>query len=515
MESLDQRRQNWGQGPHAIGLLIAAFTALRLLLAATVPLFPEEAYYWSWSQHLDWSYFDHPPLVAWTIALTTSLFGSTAFAVKLAAVLWSLGWNLVLARLVLDMYGDRRLAFWSIATLNLTILYEAFGIGPTPDGPLIFAWLAVIWSVWRASQTGQGRWWFVAGAFLGLSWLGKYTGVLLLPVVLLYLLCSPSQRRWLARPEPWLAIVLAFLIFSPVIIWNAQHGWVSFAFQSTHRAAGMGGFQPRYFAVLVLTQILLLTPYIFVLCLAALWRNARAWFSHGIDDRTRLLLLSAAVPIALFSAVSFRTLSKSNWLATAFGPLVILGVHYLLSREDGLRRLWRGLASSAALVALAAIAVGVPNLPLPFAMNSWSGWVPAAKRVNRISAEARAEGHGVFVFSPNYRISSLLRFLLPGQPRTYAQDIYGAPALQFDYFPLERDLRGATGILVDSGGELSPPELAAVAAHFDACLPLDVIEAKAFGRTTRQIQVYRCTNYKGHPRLQRQDGRQPLSFPSE
>ena len=484
---------------HSIAWLIAGFTLLRLLLAATVPLLPQEAYYWSWSQHLDWSYFDHPPLVSYSMALTTALLGSTAFGIKAAAVLWSLGWNIAWAKVVLDMYADRRLAFWSLATLNLTLIFEAFGIGPTPDAPLIFAWAATIWAVWRVSQSGDGRRWFVAGAFVGLSWLGKYSGVLLLPVILLYLLTSAQQRRWLFKPQPYLAVVLAALVFTPVLLWNAQHEWVSLAFQSTHRVAGMGGFQPRYFALLVATQFLLLTPYVFVLCIGALFRGLREWFTTGLDDRTRLLLLSAAVPVVLFSVVSLRSLAKPNWLAPAYGSLIILGVQHLLAREGGSRRLLRGLASSAAILLIAGIALAIPNLPLPRGMNSWSGWDVAAVRVDRVIAAARADGHDVFVFSPGYKISSLLRFHLSGQPRTYAQDIYGDSALQFDYFPLDRNLTGATGILVVSDDDHSAIDLGRLKAYFDACVPADAIEAMAFGEMTRRVEVFRCTNYKGHP----------------
>ena len=103
---------------------------LRLLLAATAPLLPQEAYYWSWSRHLDWSYFDHPPLATYSMALTTALFGQTVFGIKSAAVLWSLGWNVLWARLILDMYGDRRLAFWTVLALNLTVALR--GLRPRP-----------------------------------------------------------------------------------------------------------------------------------------------------------------------------------------------------------------------------------------------------------------------------------------------------------------------------------------------------------------------------------------------
>ncbi len=499
MTFTDSRWRSLPDRPHAIALLIIGFTALRLLLAMTMPLLPQEAYYWSWSQHLDWSYFDHPPLASYSIALTTAVLGSTVVGIKAAAMLWALGWNLLWARLILDMYADRRLAFWTVAALNLTVLYEVFGIGPTPDAPLIFAWVGAIWAVWRMSQSGDGRWWFVAGAFVGLSWLSKYSGVLLLPVVLLYLLTSAAQRRWLLKPQPYLAMLLAAAIFTPVMVWNAQHEWASLAFQSSRRVGEMGGFKPRYFALLVVTQFLMMLPYLFVVCIGALFRNVRTWVTRGLDDRTRLLLISAAVPIVLFTATSLRSLAKPNWLAPAFWSLAILGVHQLLARENGLRHLLRGLASSAAILLIAGIAVLTPNLPLLRDMNSWSGWDEAAVHVDRVVAAAKADGHDTFVFSPSYKISSLLRFHMADQPRTYAQDIYGDSALQFDYFPADRDLKGATGILVVSDESHSRIDRERLKAFFDACDRVDTVEASAFGRVTRRIEIFRCTNYRGYP----------------
>ncbi len=496
----DARWQSIAERPHAIAWLIAGLTLLRLLLAATLPLLPQEAYYWSWSRHLDWSYFDHPPLTTYSIALTTAVLGQTVFGIKAAAVLWSLGWNLLWARLILDMYADRRLAFWSLAALNLTLVYEAFSLGPTPDAPLLFAWTGAIWAIWRLSQSGDGRWWFAAGAFVGLSWLGKYTGVLLLPVVFLYLLTSGRQRHWLLKPQPYLGVGLAAAVFAPVLFWNAQHDWVSLAFQSSSRVGEMGGLKPRYFVLLVATQFLILTPYLFVVAFGALWRGARGGFGAGMDDRTRLLLLSAAVPIALFTLISFRSLVKLNWLAPAYWSLVILGVRHVLALDGGQRRLIRGLASSAALLLIAGVAVSIPNLPVAGGLNTWSGWNETAERVDKVAAAVRAEGREVFVFSTNYRVSSLLRFHLAGQPRTYAQDIYGAGALQFDHFPLETDLRGATGLLVMSDRDLFETYRERLKAHFDSCERVDGVQAMAFGKVTRRTEIYRCENYKGHPR---------------
>jgi len=485
----------------ALAALIAGFTLLRLLLAATTPLLPQEAYYWTWSLHPALSYFDHPPLASYGIWLGTALFGATVFGIKVSAVAWSLGLNLLWARLVLDMYGSRRLAFWSLLALNLTLLYQIYGIGPTPDSPLLCAWVGTVWAVWRAARSGNGRWWLLAGAFAGLGLVGKYSAVLLGPVLLLYLLTTPTQRHWLRTPWPWLALLVALAMFTPVLWWNAQNHWASFAFQGSRRVGQMGSFKPHFFALLLLTQLLLVTPWLFGLSLTTLWHATREALGGRADERTRLLWASAVVPLLLFGAVSLRSHVKLNWLAPAWWSLIVLGMHRLLQTGVASRRLKLGLGSSAALLLVATGAALTPNLPLLRDMNSWSGWSDAARHVDRLLQEACARGEPVFVFAPNYKISSLLRFHLPGHPRTYAQDIYGARALQFDHFPLDSDLRGATGLLVLSDQAQSQLDLKRVRPWFDTLEKVETIETRAFGRVTRRVEIWRGSGYKGHPRF--------------
>ena len=493
--------RDWPVHRLALATLIAGFTLLRLLLAATTPLLPQEAYYWSWSQHPALSYFDHPPLASYGIGLTTAIFGSTTFGIKLSAVLWSLGLNLLWARLVLDMYDDRRLAFWSLLALNLTLLYQVLGIGPAPDAPLLLGWVGTIWAVWQASRSGQARWWLLAGVFAGLALLGKYSAVLLGPALLLYLVITPSQRRWLRTPWPWVAMLIAAAMFTPVVWWNAQHDWASFAFQGSRRVGQMGGFKLRFFFLLLLTQVLLVTPWLFGLSLQAFWQATRDSFAGRTDARTRLLLASAAVPLLLFTLVSLRSHAKLNWLAPAWWSLIVLGMVAVLERGISARRLAWGLGSSAAVLVVALVVMLTPNLPVLRDLNTWSGWDQAAQHVQRQLDDAQARGEQAFVFAPNYKISSLLRFHLPGQPRTYAQDIYGARALQFDYFPLDGDMKGATGILVLSDQAQSRLNPARVAPYFDTLEKVDTIETRGFGRRTRRVEIWRGTGYKGHPRL--------------
>ena len=480
----------------AVWRLVAAFTLARLLLAALAPLTPQEAYYWSWSQFPSPGYFDHPPLATYSIWLTTHLVGKSVFGVKLAAVLWSLGWNLLLARLVREQFRDARLAFWALLALNLTLLYEIFGVSPTPDAPLLFGWVGTVWALGRVRLTGQGRWWLVAGFFLGLACMGKYPGALLGPVALAWVLLSPGQRRWLLRPEPYLAVLVAVLVFSPVLLWNAQHDWVSLTFQSTRRLGEMGSrFKPRFFAVLLATQALLLTPYVFWIAVRAAVAGGRALLARRLDDGERLLWVAAAVPLAIFVVASFRGNVKINWLIPVWWPLIVLGARAVLADPGRLRRLRAGLASAAVITVMGLGLTVVPNLPLPDDLNTWSGWPEAAARVDQVETQLRAGGERTFVFSPNYKISALIWFYRQRPERTYAHDILGERALQFDMFPQPADgLKGATGLLVLSDQSQSEIDLTRqVAPLFDRVERVAVVDAGG----ARRIEIYRCSGYKG------------------
>ncbi len=479
--------------------LIAAFTLLRIVLAAVLPLTPQEAYYWLWSRHLAWSYFDHPPLASYSIALTTAVLGSTAFGIKMAAVAWSVGLNIVWARLLVDMGSGTRTVWWTLLALNLVGIIAAYGIVIAPDSPLLFAWGATLWAVWRATVTGAGRWWYVAGIFLGLGLLAKYSAMLLVGVVGLFLLLSPRHRAWLARPEPYLGVVLAAILFTPVIVWNAQHDWASFAFQTTQRAAGMGRWKPQYFLQMLGTQIVVVTPYLLAIALAAWLRGLRGWRAVLVDDRQLLLLVAATVPLVVFSLASLRSMVKPNWLAPAYAPLIVLAVEARLT--GAAPRAFRiGLATSAVLLLAAVIAMAWPDARLG-AANTWSGWPEAARRIDKIQRDLSAGGKPSFVFSTNYKNSALLAFHQAGHPRTYAQDIYGERALQFDFWPPDGSLAGATGILAidDRRDQSAPPP--ALASHFESIKLIDSIEAGGGG--TRHIDLYECRGYRGHPRAER------------
>src|SRR3981189_601895 len=106
-----------------------------------------------------------------------------------------------------------------------------------PDVALIPFAVAMVWALIRLVESGDARWWLAAGVFAGLALLSKFTAVMLVPAVLAFMLIPDWRRRWLTGPYPWAAGGIAVALFSPVLVWNAQHDWASFRFQSVRAVA--------------------------------------------------------------------------------------------------------------------------------------------------------------------------------------------------------------------------------------------------------------------------------------
>lgn len=481
--------------PSSSWKIILGFSLFRLFLALILPLTPQEAYYWSWSQDLALSYFDHPPLATYSIWITTLIFGQNIFGVKFAAVLWYLGMNILWGSMIQGMFKNARQTFWTLLALNASIVFELYGFVITPDTPLLFGWTACIYALWKLVESDDAKWWYIAGLMMGLSWLGKYSGIMLVPSVFLFTIISRHQRKWLLTPHPYLGGLLAVLVFSPVLIWNVQHDWMSFAFQGSNRTSGMGHWKIKHSGELLGSQFFMLTPYLFVLVIATLIRYGRKLFSE-MGDKYLLLLNSGLFTTVFFLAVSFRSLVKMNWLAPAYWSLIILGIHYLFQNPHRFNRMRAGIFSSFAFLGLGVSVVAIPDVPLGEG-NTWSGWKQAAHETYTIQDSLRLEGKDPFIFSTNYKAASLLKFYLPGQPRTYAQDIIGRPALQFDVWPKEDELRWRTGILVVDDRREYRFKSKRITPYFRDVKKLRTIQIENFGQQVRKIDIYECTAYKG------------------
>lgn len=384
---------------------LAGLTALRLAVAAWAPLSPDEAYYWVWSQALAPGYLDHPPMVALWIWAGTWLAGDSALGVRLLGpVSVALG-SLLLADAAARLVARPGAGWRAAALLNATLLMGAGAVIMTPDTPLLFFWTLALWVLARIS-TGGNRWWFAAlGLAGGLAMASKYTAVLLGVGILVWLALTPRLRFWLARPAPWLAGLLAGAVFSPVILWNAEHGWASFFKQGGR----VGSWQPEraltFLAELAGGQIGLATPLVFLFCAAgAALAARRAWQSR--DPGWTLLAVLTLLPAAVFVQHAFGDRVQGNWPAILYPPAAIAA-----GALDGAfwRRLFRpALALGFAITALVYLQATLSPFPLPARLDPITRLLPGWPELAEQVAAAAATVDARFVVADQYGIAAEL-----------------------------------------------------------------------------------------------------------
>ena len=253
---------------------ILALVALRLVAAAWTPLTFDEAYYWMWSKHLAGGYYDHPPMVALVIRLGTMIAGDTELGVRLVSILLALPMSWAVYRTAAILFGGARRGSTATILLNVTLMAAVGTMIVTPDAPLLVASSFVLFFLAKVLETGRGAWWLAVGAAVGAALLSKYTALFFGPAILIWLVSVPELRRWLISPWPYLGGLVALALFAPVIVWNADHQWVSFIKQIGR--ARIEDFRPGFIGELIPTQIAFATPLVWMLGamgLYALWRR--------------------------------------------------------------------------------------------------------------------------------------------------------------------------------------------------------------------------------------------------
>src|SRR5580693_5792949 len=222
--------------------LAFAAAATQFALIGRFELTFDEAYYTLWSRSLAWGYLDHPPLIAAWIRASTDLFGPSEFGVRALNTLIFAAQPALIGVIAWRLFGSREVAALA-ALLWVSMPLVAAAPLATPDAPLTIFWtlaLAGLVEVWRGRSLG----WIAVGLALGLGLLSKFTAVFLGAGIVSAMLATPSLRSWFFRPAPYLAALGALAVFSPFLVWNAEHGWATFTKQFGR--VPPHGFAPHY-----------------------------------------------------------------------------------------------------------------------------------------------------------------------------------------------------------------------------------------------------------------------------
>ncbi len=427
---------------------LAGVTLIRLMVAATIPLAPDETYYWIWSHALAGGYLDHPPMVALWIRAGTALAGQTALGLRLLGPLAAAVASWMLFDTARTLIPNSRAGLVAVLLLNASLLLGVGTVIMTPDSPLLFFWTATLWAIARIAVGGSGQWWLVAGVAGGLALDSKYTALFLWVGVGLWLLAVPAVRPWLRRWQPWAACVIGLVLFTPTLAWNAAHGWSGFARQGGrvndwHPARAIG-----FLAELVGGQIGLATPLVWALCMIGLGVAViRAWRRR--DAGWSLLVALSLPPIVVFVQHAVGDRVQGNWPAIIYPALVVA------AGGMALRARWWISASALgfAITVIVYLQALVHPVPLPSRLDPialrLAGWDGLATEAEAARVAARAD----YIAADNYSVASELAWWLPSQVSVVGTD----PRWRLLDLPA-RPIGGTTGLWITDAGRHMAPE---------------------------------------------------------
>ncbi|NOZ79221.1 MAG: hypothetical protein GXP48_08615 [Acidobacteria bacterium] len=475
------RRRYW--------LLLLGFLALHAVLATTLPISGDEAYYWDCSRHVAWSYFDQPPLVIWAIVPFRLILGDTRLAVRAPALLSSLLLGIFLLGLIRRLGGSEREAFWAYIVLHGMPLFFLGAFYTSTDIGMTALWVAAAWAAVALAQGEEKAWWGFAIA-IGLGFLAKFPIVLILPALLPVVLTEKGRRQLLTL-RPYAAGAVAFALTAPVWIWAARHDWANITFQleGRHSVHAIG---LRYVLEFIGANLLLATPFLAIAMAVAWWRGWR----HR-DPGWIAALLAAAAPFVAFGFVALRERVGAHW----GGPGLIVGVAVLALSTFR----WRKALVVSGMVfglLLSALVVGIAAMPERVCDLHWSyrgsphhiNTSKLAAAVGNREIVRELEGRlrpGELIASESYTTVHLLAFLSRGRLQTRLADINrGKHGLASLYWYTPGQLRGKSFLFVTAKEGLDAP----LGRLFASVTEKPPIVIRRGGRVIRTLKIYECTS---------------------
>lgn len=482
-------------------ILIIVLIGIRTFFGSYLNLGDDEAYYWEWGQHLDWSYLDHPPMTAWMGRLFSSIFGNSEIGTRLGPILFSIIFLYLIYTLTYQLFRDYKFAFRAVLLFAVIPVFSAGSFMLLPDAPLSLFWLLAVSVFYRIIITGNGRHWVILGIVWGLGMLSKYNMVLLPICIGLFLIFSDKQRFWLKRFEMWFGFLLGILVFAPVILWNIYRGFPSLALHLVERNDGFSlSFEP--FMIFLTGQLAYLSPLVFIIALVAIV----SIFKVAIRDKDErsLFLICMSVPyLLIFSiACSLSPTTKPHW--PAMGYIVIFcSLPWLWGKKWHLNVWWKKIFSFRPVIVTAAVVTTVlltqtlyPVIETDPALdmtNELYGWPEAGEQIqrefNRLSKDAKT-----VVFTQRYNVASQVAFYTPDHISAYSITSYNE---QYDYWKrgtLDDLPIGSSGIYV-ANSRYKPLDVSKFSFESNEALPPIIVKRK--GKIVRKIYLFLCTHYLG------------------
>jgi len=518
-----------------VGIAAVLVFHLAYIGSGAISLSKDEAYQWMWSKHLDLSYYSKPPGIALIQFVGTSLWGDTEFGVRFFSPVFAAILSVVMLRFMAAHVGARQ-GFVLLVALGGTPLLGVGSVLMTIDPPLVLCWCLAMTRGWRAVQT-EGRLadWLWTGLWIGLGFLCKYSALYLVVCFAIFFALNRPARGHLRKAGPWLALVVVGICTLPVILWNAQHGWITATHVASNASLASSWKPTLKFAGEFLGAEMALLNMVFLA--GALLAGALFW-RHPSRNPLWVYLFCLGMPVFLAHFLySFRARILPNWIAPAVVPMFCLMVAYWDARwREGVRavRNWFLLGAVPGLLLVGLMhesdwAGKLLGRPLPAELD-WlrrvRAWKETASLVEGARQRLLQQGAPAFIISEHYGMAGLFSFYIPQARAAVATPlplVYSITATRpnnqlyfWPHYQYRLHRAGQNAIYVH---ELDPPRVGLqglrdwwvgqpityarqpkalpappprLVEEFDTVSDLGVFEVKLGKRVFRRVQLFEC-----------------------
>jgi 4-amino-4-deoxy-L-arabinose transferase-like glycosyltransferase len=474
-------------------LLIATCTLLRLLAAGNAGLSVDEAHYALYGYHLDWSYFDHPPMIGWLQAIALK-FSASDLAMRVLPILLFVATSWVMYRVTLTLFPKESpwLGFISVALMQSGIMFQLIGMAMLPDTPLLLLGLLLLGVLYSIVIEGRVRYWLWLGVLLGLAALSKYTSISLLMTVILVLTIG-KQWKQLLTPWPWLAIAVGSILILPILYWNYHHEWISFLYQ-LHHGTGNSGWDWLRFIESEGAQLLVYGPGVFIFGLIALVAGFRNWRESGA-----WMCLSFALPVLLlFGMGAGYEMTLPHWTSLGWAGLAPLTAYWLYRHwQSKWVRIGVRTAIAYSIIVSAIIFSELISPWIPFddkgnPLQDLYGWQKAAQRAEQLRQEmiTGKNTNPPQLFTDNWTYASRLAWYDRPTPVQVLDNRYD----QFDIWfgSPQYKARGIVVLWPDQDTDMATGG----AGQFSSCKLLEKLPISNHGHLISTFTYYSCYGFR-------------------
>lgn len=457
------------------------FTGLiiRLIPSIIIPPGFDESYYGIYHLHPAMGYFDHPPMVEFTAALGIWLTGSfNAFALRFGALVFYI-FSLIILYDIVRRLSDETPARLSII-LGHIIPYFLIGMGAfvIPDNGFGVFMLLFIWSLIRLKETGNDKFFLLSGTALGFAFLSKYHAVLLPGGLFILLVLYKDWRKYLKSVYLYLGFILCFIIFSPNIMWNYEHNWVSYAYQFG-KSTGVTNLNITTFLQGIFVQAGYLLPWVMLILIMALFKTKR-------NANVNWLIPFAVLPVLAFTLVGATRQIMPHWPMPGYLAAIIPASIWIAGWKERQRKSFLWITGGVTMVALTIVtlqsATGFLQLEKkPDVTLDGQGWTEVYKEIkdlNLINEES------TFVFTSKWFLSGEFEFASKGDLPVFV--LNSEAPYSYAFWDKTADNIGKNGIFITTDRYHDDP-VAYCAGYFES---FEMVKKLTTYRGSNEAQVF-------------------------